>query len=219
MIDEFWFNRINISDKTNTSNTNNKETAVELNKKGWALHTLGRYNEAIQFYDRALKINPNYADTWNYKGISFYNLKKYDEAIQAYDRAIRINPNYAYAWNNKGCVFHTLGRYNEAIQFYDRALKINPNFADALNNRSKANNELVRSKSYRIGVVTSTFKEPGLTQAKVQNQIIDMETSNTTGSTSRGFTPPKVDPPKRDDPTAHLASSYNNIRQTIWNRR
>ena len=54
---------------------------------------LGKYDEAIQCYDKAIEIDANYADAWNNKGNALDNLGKYDEAIQCYDSAIEIDAN------------------------------------------------------------------------------------------------------------------------------
>jgi tetratricopeptide (TPR) repeat protein len=69
--------------------------------KGVALKNLGKHNEAIECYDKAIKIDPNYALAWNNKDLALYNLGKYNESIECYDKAIKIDPNYALARNNK----------------------------------------------------------------------------------------------------------------------
>ena len=38
------------------------------NNKGNALSTQGKYDEAIQAYDEAIRLDPNYATPWNNKG-------------------------------------------------------------------------------------------------------------------------------------------------------
>jgi len=68
--------------------------------KGVLFSELGNYNAAIDCYNRAIEIDPNYASAWN-KGNSLRDLGKNDEAIECYNRAIEIDPNYASAWNNK----------------------------------------------------------------------------------------------------------------------
>ena len=35
-----------------------------------ALYNLGKYEEAIKCYDKAIEIDPNYADAWNNKGLA-----------------------------------------------------------------------------------------------------------------------------------------------------
>ncbi len=67
----------------------------EIILKGLALYNLRKYNEAMESYDRAIKIDPNNAYAWYNKGNALYALGKYNEAMESYDRAIKIDPNYA----------------------------------------------------------------------------------------------------------------------------
>jgi tetratricopeptide (TPR) repeat protein len=62
---------------------------------------MGKYKEAIECYDKSLKLNPDNAIDWNNKGAAFDELGKYDEAIECYDKALAIDPNYTKALNNK----------------------------------------------------------------------------------------------------------------------
>jgi tetratricopeptide (TPR) repeat protein len=96
------------------------------------------YSMALNHYDQAIKIDPNYTDAWNNKGIALHNLRKFKEAIDCCDMAIKINPNYTDAWNNKGVSLGKLGKYKEAIEFYDMAMKIDPNLARAWSNKDNA---------------------------------------------------------------------------------
>jgi curved DNA-binding protein CbpA len=116
----------------------NSNDAVAWNYKGRALYNLGRYDDAIMCYDKAIEIDPNNAVAWNYTGRAMYHLDKYDEAIKCYDKAIGINPKDAEAWNNKGNALNSLGRYEESISSYDKAIKIDPSYAGVWNNKGLA---------------------------------------------------------------------------------
>ena len=61
------------------------------NGKGNALIILNKYDEAINPYDKAIKINPYNSKAWYNKGVSLSKLGKFDKAIKAYDKAIKIN--------------------------------------------------------------------------------------------------------------------------------
>jgi DNA-binding beta-propeller fold protein YncE len=70
--------------------------------EGSTLFGSKRYEEAIEQYDKALAINPNYIDALNAKGGALYNLERYTEAIEMLDKALAIDPNSEYAVDVKG---------------------------------------------------------------------------------------------------------------------
>jgi tetratricopeptide (TPR) repeat protein len=46
-----------------------------INNKGWALNELGRYQEAIPYFDRALAIDPDYVHALNNKRLALDKLQ------------------------------------------------------------------------------------------------------------------------------------------------
>jgi tetratricopeptide (TPR) repeat protein len=92
--------------------------------KGTALGELGKYEEAIECYGKALKIDPNHADAWCNKGNALDKLGKYEGAIECCDKALKINPNFAGAWYNKGWTLDELGRHKEAQECFERAREL-----------------------------------------------------------------------------------------------
>ncbi len=94
-----------------------------------------QHQEAIELYDKALKLDPNYVNALYNKGNTLSNLGKYQEAIELYDKALKIKPDAVLALYNKGTALDNLGRYQEAIECYDKALKIDPGYVDALYNK------------------------------------------------------------------------------------
>ncbi|MBA7712318.1 hypothetical protein ES703_121292 [subsurface metagenome] len=53
---------------------------------------LGRDEEALESYDKAIEINPDYELAWYNRGVSLEQLDRDEEALESYDRVIKINP-------------------------------------------------------------------------------------------------------------------------------
>ena len=100
--------------------------------------------------EKALLIEPNYADAWCKKGSALSDLKFYEEALACLDKALQLRPNYAEAWMNKGNVFQELKQYDEAIVHYDQALKLKSDYAEAWMNKGNVFQEL---KQYDEAIV------------------------------------------------------------------
>jgi tetratricopeptide (TPR) repeat protein len=91
----------------------------------------GDYEKAIPYFQKAVKKNPNDADSHFLMGYCYGELQRYNEAIDEYKQAIRIKPDDAEAHNNLGVAYDKLGKNNEAIDEYKQAIRIKPNCADA----------------------------------------------------------------------------------------
>jgi tetratricopeptide (TPR) repeat protein len=73
------------------SETARKDSGAWSNK-GNSLSRLGRFDEAIECYDKALKINPQNANTWARKGLVEEKLDSKLEAAKSYRKVIELAP-------------------------------------------------------------------------------------------------------------------------------
>ncbi len=123
------------------------------------------YEEAGEYINSALEINPLNPWTWGAKGSLLASQGRYDEALKAYDKALELNPQDKGIWLVKGQILAgNLGRYNESIEAYDRILQIDPNFGyaykvkgdslKALGRTSEAEEAFAKAKELGVGTVT-----------------------------------------------------------------
>ena len=93
--------------------------------------------KAIEFFDRAIEINPKSFIAWIYKGCIFKKLNYPDKAILCYDNAIALKKDFIASWYNKGMLLAqvSLNQIEEAIKCFNEVLKINPNHPLALRDR------------------------------------------------------------------------------------
>ena len=62
---------------------------LEFGKKRLAA---GDYDNALDFFEQALLIDPTNPDLWNFKGITLRSLGRYDEASDCYNKSLKIDP-------------------------------------------------------------------------------------------------------------------------------
>ncbi len=72
------------------------------NIAGAANQGLGRLDEALASYKKAISLKPDFAIAHNNMGNTLKNQGKLDEAIEAYNKALSIKPDYAEAYYNFG---------------------------------------------------------------------------------------------------------------------
>ena len=86
--------------------------------------------KAIDFFQRAVKIDPDYSEAYNNLGYAHAKIGKFDAAIPFYKKAVS-NLLYATpekAFVNMGRAYYRLGRYDDAAAAYKEAIKRAPNF-------------------------------------------------------------------------------------------
>ncbi|MGB9605596.1 MAG: tetratricopeptide repeat protein [Bryobacteraceae bacterium] len=100
--------------------------AVILNKIGIAYHQLHELDTARQYYERAVKLNPRYAEAINNIGTVHYAQKNYRRAISQYKKALKISPESASIYSNLGTAYFARRNYKEASKAYAKALELDP---------------------------------------------------------------------------------------------
>lgn len=55
----------------------------------------------IEYFDKVLKLKPDFAGVWNLRGLEYIVLRRYEEAIASFDKALEIRPTYPEAKYNK----------------------------------------------------------------------------------------------------------------------
>lgn len=100
------------------------------NNLGNVYNHMGRWDEAMHEYNKALELNPNHPVLLNNLGNAYQHTNNPDKALKVLDRAISIKPDYADAYNNLGNVLKNLDRSEDAISAYRHALNLNPAFEE-----------------------------------------------------------------------------------------
>lgn len=90
-------------------------------------HQLSLFDEAIDEYQKALRLSPNFADIITQLGIALRDKGQHDEAIKVFNRAKECNPRYIPARLHLGITYYSQGFYGLAEQEWREALTFDPN--------------------------------------------------------------------------------------------
>lgn len=90
-----------------------------------------RVQEGVEHSERAVAINPAYAEGYNGLGIGLAREGRIPDAIVAYERALALKPTFDEAQTNLGVSLAQQGDFRAAIEHYQRALVANPDNANA----------------------------------------------------------------------------------------
>lgn len=80
---------------------------------------------AIEYFDNAIEINPQFKDTYNKKGVAYFMLDNDIEALESFNKAIELDPNYIEAYYYRGLIKYFLSNYPDAIQDYNKVINTN----------------------------------------------------------------------------------------------
>jgi uncharacterized delta-60 repeat protein len=91
-----------------------------------ALHALGRFNDAVSSFRRALEICPRYPQALANLGMTQQSLGEPDAALASYREALRLEPHHPDALIKLASLLEQLGRAGEAIHLYEDGIRHSP---------------------------------------------------------------------------------------------
>ncbi len=105
---------------------------------GVIAHQAGNHEAAVEYIERAIRLQGNAAFYHNNLGEAYLALRRISAAAACYRRAAALKPDYAEAWNNLGVALTEQGDLDEAVACCRRALALKPDYVDAHNNLGNA---------------------------------------------------------------------------------
>ena len=97
-------------------------------------HQNNNLQDAQNYYQKVLELDPNHSLTLSNLGVIFLGLGEHQKAKDCYKKVIELNPNFVNAHNNLGNILKELGEIEKAKDCYEKAISINPNYVNAYNN-------------------------------------------------------------------------------------
>jgi tetratricopeptide (TPR) repeat protein len=122
-----------------TGSLSDANRAVVLASRGVAYDMIGETDRAIDDFDTAIRLYPDYGKTYIYRGQAWAKKRDFNRATTDFTEAIRRDPSDAFlALDNLGNVDEEIGEHDRAIENYGRAIELNPGYVPAYYNRAGA---------------------------------------------------------------------------------
>ena len=119
------------SDSVHSFYERNRDDPLAWYWRGIVAETEGKWGAAVQYFSKAVTLDPELAEAWAAMGETLLFNDKLNGADESYSRALQIDPENAKAWLGKGRTMRALGRWGAAIQCLDKYNMIVPEDKDA----------------------------------------------------------------------------------------
>jgi len=110
---------------------NNPKSYEVLTILGVTFSQLGKLEKAMLYFEQALHVKPDYAQSHNNLANSQRKLGLLLKSLHSYDKALTINPEYTEALNGRGAVLWDLGRIDDAIENFQKVILLSPDHVES----------------------------------------------------------------------------------------
>ncbi len=136
----------------------NKRYALGWYNEGVTYLNINEYDEAREFFEKALSVIPDHPDFLIGYGDVFYARGNFKDAYRYYLSALHEEPNNYKAWLKVGTALLQLKKYSEAQEIFENLLELNPYDGElwyaqglallGLERQDEARNALLKARRY-----------------------------------------------------------------------
>ncbi len=112
--------------------------------RGLTFMNENKFKEAMEDYNKALELKPDYNVALVNRGNIFRVNTQYDEALRDYNHAIQVTPNLSIAYFNRGILYMNQQKNEEALADFSKAIEYKPGYFKAYSNRGVIYNNMKR---------------------------------------------------------------------------
>jgi Tfp pilus assembly protein PilF len=111
-----------------TVKAQSNQEADALVKEGVALHDQGKYSEALEKYQAALKLDPNYPTAYHEMSFTLFSSGRAKEAIPYLEKLMKLDPKSGAAYDMLGSIYDDDNQPEKAIELFQKGLSVAPDY-------------------------------------------------------------------------------------------
>lgn len=116
-------------------------------KEARQLFRTGKYQLAAEFFEKAIKLDPDQAETHDSVAIAYFALKQYDKAIEHFQRTSQLRPMDPKPLINLGAVYNRKEEFTKAADVLKKAITRDGKAVEAY---------------YNLGIAYRGLKQPAM---------------------------------------------------------
>lgn len=160
---------------------NQEDDPIKLFERGQDAHAKNDYKSAIEFYDAAIRLKPEFPEAEFQRALALLFTNRKDEALIGFNRAVELRPDWAFAYARFGSLlssYYNDGRNGEPM--LRRAIELDKDNEEALGAladlRARAgdlNEALMLSKRATAskGATSSTWRKRSFIESRAGDKI------------------------------------------------
>jgi tetratricopeptide (TPR) repeat protein len=90
----------------------------------------GKYDKALEEYNKALELDPNNGEAHNELGYLYARMRNFEKSIEHFKKYVSLNPGDANPLDSTAEAYFLMGRLDEAIAKYKEVLEVKPDFSE-----------------------------------------------------------------------------------------
>lgn len=119
--------KIASNEKQSAKSFSKNKKALKFYSKGLDESTKENYDKAVEYFEKAVNEDPEFAFAWDNLGVNYRRLNNYDKAIESYKKSLEIDPYGLMPLQNIAVVYLYKKEYTNAIEAYNRFAEIDIN--------------------------------------------------------------------------------------------
>lgn len=141
---------------------------------GYFKQRVGKFDEALGYYQRAIAIDESLLDAWFNIGDVYVREKQFDKASEVYQTLVRKDPNYNNLHLNIGRMYQEKGDIEKALEEYAIEIQKHPENMQAYINRSYVFIDRRDWRSAAVELQAALTRDPGQVEIRYNLAVAHM---------------------------------------------